>query len=623
MDQAKPFKDLVNKYLANIDTYINADAFSELPSLKDEEIIPFIRNRTAKYKEICKEDDAIIAELFGKYKDGEKILDDEAAKQLENAADLFTTKYPSRESGLGLEIYKLVLDYFSSRNDLDSKIRMLYKCGLATYYSTNASTPDENPYFRQFFNYRDQYFTLSKESRLYFCRGLGNTLIGQNEKTKAQVYQMSFDYGDKIIAFFQRDDVRALDPDFQFDKWILLTHKNLTTFLQTIRIYKYIIPLKDRELTYQHAEYAYLHAGEFYKADEPIKLQTEYAYYASLFHAERITLEDLLNNLNKMHNRPVSDPYSPGSIYLRSKVPSYILEYYSTYSEDNPQVKHNECDRIFNEVLSYLQGLGKNKNYTAAQDGMLAFITASLVDSDLPQIQDRLFSLTIKIHLPTYAHTKMVTKLSLMLADYLYDHRPDYFLGCSGLETMEAINNPVNRKTFFDCFAEGCLFHDIGKYYCLNAISTCYRSLSPNEEKLIKMHPWEGHQFFKGTNDEHNNILADIIYCHHIYYDRFDGYPYIPMAVKIINKKAVDIVAVADSLDAATDNIGKAYADAISLDDALKELREGEGTRYSPDVVDLFTIPEIYEKAKEILGEEREKIYISCAKEIMENKTKI
>ena len=49
----------------------------------------------------------------------------------------------------------------------------------------------------------------------------------------------------------------------------------------------------------------------------------------------------------------------------------------------------------------------------------------------------------------------------------------------------------------------------------------------------------------------------------------------------------MDALTVADSLDAATDNIGRCYTMAKPVDTLLGEFRAQRGTRYAPEVVAL------------------------------------
>lgn len=77
-------------------------------------------------------------------------------------------------------------------------------------------------------------------------------------------------------------------------------------------------------------------------------------------------------------------------------------------------------------------------------------------------------------------------------------------------------------------------------------------------------------------------------------------------------KAIVDILNVADSLDVATDNVGRCYTVAKPLETLIEEFYAQRGTRYAPYVVQLFEDPAFRGKLKEELYETRKKSIWKC-----------
>mgnify|MGYP000068510860 CR=1 FL=1 len=84
------------------------------------------------------------------------------------------------------------------------------------------------------------------------------------------------------------------------------------------------------------------------------------------------------------------------------------------------------------------------------------------------------------------------------------------------------------------------------------------------------------------------------------------GHIHCPQDIKGI----VDVLTVADSLDAATDNIGRCYNLAKPFHTLLEELRAQSGTRYAPDVVALFRDETFCKVLAQKLDAERKKVYL-------------
>ena len=72
----------------------------------------------------------------------------------------------------------------------------------------------------------------------------------------------------------------------------------------------------------------------------------------------------------------------------------------------------------------------------------------------------------------------------------------------------------------------------------------------------------------------------------------------------------MDALSVADSLDAATDNIGRCYNLAKPFRTLLEELRAQSGTRYAPNVVALFEDERFCQQLAENTDAERKRVYL-------------
>lgn len=97
---------------------------------------------------------------------------------------------------------------------------------------------------------------------------------------------------------------------------------------------------------------------------------------------------------------------------------------------------------------------------------------------------------------------------------------------------------------------------------------------------------------------------------HHCYYNGKGGYPNdVPSCPPEI-KEIVDALSVADSLDAATDNIGRCYNLAKPFRTLLEELRAQSGTRYAPNVVALFEDERFCQQLAENTDAERKRVYL-------------
>ncbi len=123
--------------------------------------------------------------------------------------------------------------------------------------------------------------------------------------------------------------------------------------------------------------------------------------------------------------------------------------------------------------------------------------------------------------------------------------------------------------------------HDIGKMGLPDYILNKPGPLTPEEWAIMKSHAERGADLLKRYRG-----FADGVESVRHHHERWDGQGY-PARLK---GKSIPfgarIIAVADSFDAMTSE--RPYRAAMTVHQAMKELREGRGTQWDPAVVDAF-----------------------------------
>jgi putative nucleotidyltransferase with HDIG domain len=132
-----------------------------------------------------------------------------------------------------------------------------------------------------------------------------------------------------------------------------------------------------------------------------------------------------------------------------------------------------------------------------------------------------------------------------------------------------------------DALRFGALFHDIGKIAIPDALLTKPGRLTDDEYELMKRHSVEGARIVAKFSRLRESV--PIIRHHH---ERWDGRGYPEgLAGEDIPISAA-IAGLADSWDAMT--IERPYQRALSVDEALGEVRACSGTQFVPAVVEAF-----------------------------------
>lgn len=215
--------------------------------------------------------------------------------------------------------------------------------------------------------------------------------------------------------------------------------------------------------------------------------------------------------------------------------------------------------------------------------------------------EDMCISCMAAIHPPTYVHTMMVGELARCICRHMLYYRPDAFdkmragMHCSDDEILD-----------FTWHAATC--HDFGKLPIIDTIMVYGRSILDDEYALIKTHPDMGYSIMNRYPSTRK--YARVARGHHKWYDNSKGYPENFFTTDLPEKVICDIVTVADCLDASTDTVGRSYSRGKTFEELRDELSQGSGRRYSPDVVELFYIPEVVKDLKFLLANGRNENYL-------------
>jgi putative nucleotidyltransferase with HDIG domain len=128
----------------------------------------------------------------------------------------------------------------------------------------------------------------------------------------------------------------------------------------------------------------------------------------------------------------------------------------------------------------------------------------------------------------------------------------------------------------------GALLHDIGKIGIPDAILQKTGPLTDAERDVIRQHTVIGYGILK--NIPFLQEEAEMLYQHHENYDG-TGYP------RGLKDNAITfgarLFAVVDTFDALRSN--RAYRKAVSLEEAMAEIKRCSGTQFDPEIVKVFS----------------------------------
>lgn len=579
------------------------------PETAPEVLLETIQGNAVRCFDRMKENNALLGELV--YTRDAKTLSDDDIAELEEAAGRLFNYANSEDCGVAYKIHELLLKAARFRDDVPMIIRELYYNGITLHYinvrdedhDVNLLWPRIHAFFLEGANYIARYEELDKETRQYVIRCVGNIRMAVSRRTKENCrrYQELFETALRII---ESPYYQEMDPDIPWQRYIYAMHMDQMTELAYLR--ENDDPMV-AERVLRSATYVYEHQSA--NRGEESRLQNwrvSYFYHAALYHAGKGTARAVVEDLLEMIDQTGEQDYSPDGINRNLTGAAYLFNYEAFLSA---QDRAELADRIAQERAAahrYLDEMPSNEYPRVASVAVRELI---LVQSDREKSDNRkILESILSGHRPTYVHSTMVAHLTKVLLRRMIETDPAALIGLLGCKTAAEVQarKPELLQTAYDCG----LYHDVGKSAVIIYIDTNGRSLLEEEFCCIQSHPVIGYGLLREAGYE--EYLAPAALYHHCFYNGQGGYPRdVPPCPQNI-KGIVDVLTVADSLDAATDNIGRCYNRAKPLRTLVGELQAQSGTRYAPDVVALFRDEAFCEALAKKMDAERKKIYLQA-----------
>jgi len=513
------------------------------------------------------------------------------------------------DPGLAYEIYQSLLKRAREKKDPDKIVKYLYWCGITVFYFVREHSEKILSFFKEGASHSIRYRRIKdEEARRYVHRCLGNyhmMLFTVNKPEKAAEVE------DDIFSFWNALLFSGIDPDFPWLTYFLtcLTHKyaylatkvhsdpdsetkeNLQKLLDSAIV--------ANKLYHKNKELFSVHGGTRY----------DFMLWEAQFLCGLISFDQLRDNVYSKQETFADDDFSSDAIYVKINLFSFLM-FYAANMRELRNIKDEFLAEALNKVIHYVTMIPKSANTREITRQLRSFaVDLSEVLEPLEQL-NFVLKLTTYRNIPTYAHSIMTGKIAVCLTKFLVSKNPEYFIGCMDLATADDVK--VNVYKLYE-FAETCgLCHDIGKFSYADNPYMVARVLTEDELEIVRQHPEEGFSMFKQKKCALYSGYSDVILGHHKFYDNSGGYPESFNITESKHRKMVDIIKVADSIDAATDNVGKAYGTPKSLEDVCAEIRRGSGREYSPVLAELLDDAPVIPALKHVLDIERNEAYYTA-----------
>ena len=579
-----------------------------------------LKERSTKLHEIYDRNEELLNKYLRPFFWGTEHLTDEVAREMLHQINIyFYEEY--FEYLVMLDVLLLLLDYFYKTDDGERTVICAGHLSLtfneinyAKYQKKSIECSDKVLHYRN----KPEVF-INHQNLLYFFTVLYDKGIVYGNNPDASVEDCinllkSLDGITEDPGLLAKADELGLDRTYITETKRMLTSR---TFVAKI------INTYERK----HNDKIYKAAYELFETNTTCKTLSEeesnyinleyyFTHHKFLWLMEKITTDDCLKaykeyydeHLKKaLHDAKESDTVFQEAIGLMLFFYPEMLKIRDNKGDDTISPESEKfLANLLPEYVKFVERIPKTHKDT--------YLCANIYESTkyiLPYISNKydafdiLFKVMVERDIDVINHSSMVAIIAEMILDKVHEATPLMLIGCMDIRSEKELDDRYDELK--DYVIKAAKIHDIGK------IAECYvttkqtRRISGAEYEDIKMHVNLGAQLAEASPQLKKYI--PMIMGHHKAYDDMGGYPSDYKYKQHENAILVNILQIADSIDAATDTLGRIYKKAKTSDEILAELSLEAGTRYNPEIVSLIVKDtSLCEQISHIISDTREEV---------------
>lgn len=581
------------------------------------------KERSRAIREAFDHNNELSTSLFA-YISGEKQLTPELAEALFKAQmELSVNRYD--DPFLAVKGLKMLINYYLPSGDLTILLPLYNRLGWEA--STTIRMGYEENFelafsaYKYIIDHKDKYATFTDPGirRLFFVAYHNIITVFPSFNHPYTTLDDSVAYMKELKELFHSEVVQTLDADNEVIRDLYLyTHEQFLSlekglehaspesvdYYCNLALRVYDVQLERDGDLYKISSEAVIARQRALAIRGEISYTDAIKYLLSYYDERQLRTKDL----------PIPENFEVDSnFYFESRVPVAIFNLFDNAPDCDPDFRRDTLryvvkrkDEFFNKLTRSTSNYSPYINESLADWSIKVFGQLETTEEK----EDIIFNNIINRQIPTFFHSHMVEVIAGMFADSMFEHRPDLLLPLVEAHSVDELKEL--SEGIREYIRKAALLHDIGKNFIPDVINKQTRRLTDEEFAVIQKHPRIGAE----SIDEDFILYHDIILGHHRSYDGRSGYPFDFDPTKSNVRIIIDLIAICDSLDAATDYLGRNYAIRKDLPTVMKELRASSGTRYNPDLVALIdTDPLLYSRLNDLITHGREEIYYSLFSE--------
>lgn len=417
--------------------------------------------------------------------------------------------------------------------------------------------------------------------------------FGHGENNEDEEFQKNLiEQTDRAIAVYDDPRVRALDGDkydldglkeeIEYDvygNWICGTQKRADF---SHDMFEHSLDVMKK-----------LYHNALAEDENPLNMETEIYcnYWKGLYFAGKVQLKEYVGRMLSYFDYVLEhSDFNDEEEYVDGKLYQIHMFQMPTLSsteglDEAPELKAEVKKYVLSKFKAFIERIPRS-NLLAFSCGPNKLALIEFAKNFGTDSIDNYYFLNILINRDEgeMIHVSLVKRLALTILQSIFDKKPEILIGALG--TKNVVEVLEKRNEIETLTAQAALLYDIGKYDFLELVNLQSRRLEENERELIHRHARYGYDTLKELKIHPD--ICDVALGHHKSYDGKMGYPKEFDNTRSNARIFIDLIKICDCMAASTDDIGRTYKSAKSLDEFVGELVYGAGRVYHPGIAALI-----------------------------------
>ena len=493
--------------------------------------------------------------------------------------------------GLFCQIHQALLGLARFNEDRDAVIRELYWMGLGSNALSSklvglpladiwGYTTQMRQYFIEAAEYLKEFDEIdSIETRGYILRSRANISLGQfptpGEKTRLLK---------DTLNILQNKHYQELAPELPWDRFIYLTHQNMTSSISHSRE-KVMSP---EEMASIMPSALIVYTGR-YEVGRQLHQQPAarpaFGYHALEFYCGLSDLDTFLTRLEELLDGASASDYSPDGMYAMISLPAFYSLYLSQYP-DAIAPREEYLQGLYKRMLDYAEAYpGEPGNHSLFL--YLRQLCFTFIETEGGVLYSEfLIKLLLRFAPETYRHSHLVGEGARALCAALLEEDPAWF---DGIDFIREITCPEKKRAAVLDYAMGCgLFHDSGKVSVIELCTRTARQWLDEEYEMARLHTLSGKILLESRAS--TSRYAPAALGHHAWYKSGgrQSYPDTYRRSECPERRMVDVIALVDWIEVRMNSAHMYHLEAKPFDQVVQEAVQMGGSRFCPRLTGLL-----------------------------------